>query len=236
MWHTFPALSFVLPFLTILLHFLGHLFSFGFSFSYLSPAVSPPLQSHCQAPDILPVPAPLPHPCPILFLHLVNFFLFPALFCALPRDSWLPSLPVVPALPPVLGPCPSLLLRLPQVWHLPLLLSRCSPFASLLPGCWQPSHGQHRKDGLCAPGPGRVPESGAAPVGQPWEWKESWAPLSPGWCVLARSVGSHWAATGKVCNVRLCSVRKSLLRDPGCWLSKGLCLPCMCCVLPSDMV
>lgn len=93
--------SFVLPFLTILLHFLGHLFSFGSLVCYLSPAVSPPLQTHCQTPDILPVPAPLPRPCPILFLHLVNFFLFPALFCALPRDPWLPSLPVFLALPPV---------------------------------------------------------------------------------------------------------------------------------------
>lgn len=85
---------------------------------------------------------PLPHPCPILV------FLSPALFCALLRDPWLPSLPVALALPPVLSPCPSLLLCLPQVWHLSLLHSRCTPFASLLPGCRQTGRGQHRKDGL----------------------------------------------------------------------------------------
>lgn len=92
---------------------------------------------------------PNEYPFPILiqvfFLHLVNVFLFPALFCALPEDPWLSPLPVALALPPVLGPCPSLL---PQAWHLSLLHSRCTPFASLLPGCRQPGHGQHRKDGL----------------------------------------------------------------------------------------
>lgn len=77
-----------------------------------------------------------------------QLFPFSCLVLCTAWRSLAPFPPVALALPSVLGPCPSLSLRVPQVWHSSLLHSRCTPFASLLPGCRQPGHGQHRKDGL----------------------------------------------------------------------------------------
>lgn len=126
----------------------------GFLLSYLSPVVSPSFQTHCQGPDTLPVPAPFPHFCPVFSSRMPSpFSPFPALFCALPQDPWLPSLPVSLSPPPVLGPCPSLLLPVPRV-------------LALVPAALQ----MHAFCFLAA----RVP---AAPL---WPAQERWAPSSPG--------------------------------------------------------
>ena len=46
-------------------------------------------------------------------------------------------------------------------------------------------------------------------LGSREEREASWAPLFPGWCVLAGSVGRCLVAIQKVCQVRACSARKS---------------------------
>lgn len=150
----FPSCSFVLPFLTILLLFRGPvpsswlltLLSFTCGFSFL--------------PDSLPETRHLACPGPLSpFLSCFSsrmtspFSPFPALFCALPRDPWLPSLPVSLSPPPVSGPCPSPLLPVPRV-------------LALVPAALQ----MHAFCFLAA----RVP---AAPL---WPAQERWAPSSPG--------------------------------------------------------
>lgn len=131
----------------------------GFLLSYLSPVVSPSFQTHCQGPDTLPVPAPFPHFCPVFSSRMPSpFSPFPALFCALPQDPWLPSLPVSLSPPPVLGPCPSLLFPVPRVlalvpaalqMHAFCFLAARVPAALLWPAQerWAPS----------SPGPGPIP-------------------------------------------------------------------------------